>query len=249
MAELAPAIEHCDAVALLAYTPPRGQQSPLADERAVNVAGAGAIGGIAAEIGRPLVFASSADVYGDWHDEPVDELTTPRPRTPYARAKLEAEERLSGRRTRDRDPPAVHRLRPGRGRSEGDPVVHPRAARGRSPRRARSAGRTPRTTSMSMTSPRRSSPPAGGRRRCRSTSAPVSAEPREEVLEAVALAIGVEARARHVASPRAPTRLVLDNARARLRLGLDPRRDFVAALGEEAEWLARKRGVTVEVGA
>ena len=248
VAELAPAIEHCDAVALLAYTPPPGQQSPLADERAVNVAGAGAIGGIAAEIGRPLVFASSADVYGDWHDEPVDELTTPRPRTPYARAKLEAEERL-----RAAGPEiGILRLSTVFGPGEDGPRAIPSFIRalleGEAPV-VHGAGTDAKDyihvddVAAAIVAACRRPPPmpinvgSGVGRTTR------------EVLEAVALAIGVEARARHVASPRAPTRLVLDNARARLRLGLDPRRDFVAALGEEAEWLARKRGVTVEVGA
>ena len=41
-----------------------------------------------------MVFTSSADVYGPWRDEPVDERAEPAAVSPYAVAKLEAERRL-----------------------------------------------------------------------------------------------------------------------------------------------------------
>jgi UDP-glucose 4-epimerase len=249
VAELAPAIERSDGVALLAYTPPSGERPPLAGERAVNVAGAEAIGGIAAEIGRPLVFASSADVYGDWHDEPVDELATPRPRTPYARAKLEAEECL---RAVAGPQIGILRLSTVFGRGEDGPRAIPSFIRSLLKGEAPVVhGDGTDTKDYIHVDDVAGAIVAACRR---PPSMPINVgsgvgRTTREVLEAVARALGVEARARHMASPRAPSRLVLHNARARLRLGLDPRRDFVAALGEEAEWLARKHRTTVEVRA
>jgi UDP-glucose 4-epimerase len=80
-----------DALILLAYEPPIGEDR-LDHELRVNAAGAERFA--RSTTGR-VVFASSADVYGLWHEEAVAEDTRPEPATPYARAKLEAERRLA----------------------------------------------------------------------------------------------------------------------------------------------------------
>ena len=68
------------------------------------------------------VFTSSADVYGPWHGEPVDETAKPPQTAPYAVAKLEAERRLSpAARWPDRPAPR-DRLRAGRGRARAIPA-------------------------------------------------------------------------------------------------------------------------------
>ena len=83
-----------DAFVHLGYEPPAGGLDPAAraeHEHAVNAAAAARIVPVAGAAGARIVFASSADVYGPWHDEPVDESTPPAPATPYAEAKLAAE--------------------------------------------------------------------------------------------------------------------------------------------------------------
>ncbi len=81
-----------DALILLAYEPPPTGVDRLEHELRVNAAGAERVARTAA---GTVVFASSADVYGPWHEDAVTENTPPEPATPYAEAKLEAERRLS----------------------------------------------------------------------------------------------------------------------------------------------------------
>src|SRR3954447_22163684 len=90
---MAIAMADADALALLAYEAPASRlgEAALEHERRVNAAGAQRVAGIAAELGLRVVFASSADVYGARNDAPVREATEPRPGTPYAIAKAEAE--------------------------------------------------------------------------------------------------------------------------------------------------------------
>lgn len=91
----ADALAEADAVALLAYTPPAANDDRLAHERDRNRDGALEVAAFSAASGTRVVFASSADVYGPWHPEPVSELVDPEPATPYAIAKLEAEQALA----------------------------------------------------------------------------------------------------------------------------------------------------------
>jgi UDP-glucose 4-epimerase len=249
LAELAPTLGRCDAIALLAYTPASGEGPPLAEERATNVAGAEAIGRIAARFGRRLVFTSSADVYGLWRDEPVDERTEPEPRSPYAQAKLEAEARLLEVAAAET---VILRLSTVFGPGEDGPRAIPsfiRALLGNEAPLVHGRGvdvkdyiHVDDVASAIVTACRRPlpSPINVGSGVGRSTA---------EILEAVVRAMGVEARARHVPSPRRPSRLVLNTTLAQRRLGLSPREDLIEALAEEAEWLARKHRHTVEVGA
>ena len=117
--------KEADAVALLAYQPPSSRSVAGRHERGVNVAGAVRVGEAASRATTRVVFTSSADVYGPWRDEPVDERSEPAPSTPYAEAKLEAEHRL---------PPCSARVgstscgfdgvRPRRGPTPRDPGFH-----------------------------------------------------------------------------------------------------------------------------
>ena len=81
-----------DALILLAYEPPPAGVDRLEHELRVNAAGAERV---ARTTAGTVVFASSADIYGPWHEDAVTENTPPEPATAYAEAKLEAERRLS----------------------------------------------------------------------------------------------------------------------------------------------------------
>src|SRR5207249_4143077 len=74
-----------DAVVLLAYEPPPPDPASgrLMHELEVNAEGSRALAATAARLGARVVFASSADVYGPWHDEPVDESAAAAPSSPY----------------------------------------------------------------------------------------------------------------------------------------------------------------------
>jgi UDP-glucose 4-epimerase len=87
-------LEGAAALVVLAYRPPPKGASAAEraeHEAAVNVAGVRVASAAAAAEGTRVVFSSSASVYGFWRDDPVDECAPPRPATPYAQAKLEAE--------------------------------------------------------------------------------------------------------------------------------------------------------------
>ncbi len=94
---LSGALDETAALVLLAYEPPASgpEEMRLRHELDVNAAGTARIAAAAADSGCRAVFTSSADVYGPWHTEPVSESATPRPVTPYAHAKLEAERLLA----------------------------------------------------------------------------------------------------------------------------------------------------------
>ena len=81
-----------DALILLGYEPPPAGVDRLEHELRVNAAGAERV---ARTTAGTVVFASSADIYGPWHEDAVTENTPPEPATAYAEAKLEAERRLS----------------------------------------------------------------------------------------------------------------------------------------------------------
>src|SRR4029079_11962692 len=79
------------AVVCLAYLPPSEDSDAEAHERSVNLAGASSIARAARRADATFVFTSSAEVYGSWHDDPVDEATEPSPSSVYGRVKLETE--------------------------------------------------------------------------------------------------------------------------------------------------------------
>src|SRR6266511_877601 len=194
----------------------------------------------ARQAGAAVVFASSADVYGPWHDSAVDEDTEPAPATPYAVAKLEAEEAVAEltsclvlriatvygpgedgpraipsfvRAIRRGEAPAVH----GDGSDVRD-YVHVRDVAAAFVNAAiRVLDRRDRRLVVNV-----------GSGIGRTTL---------EVLHSVAAIMDVATRPRHVPIRRPPSRLVIDPALARRLLRFHPRSDFDAALREEVAWL------------
>jgi UDP-glucose 4-epimerase len=230
------AVNGADAVALLAYTPPPTGALPdacLAHERSVNVA---TVSRICESTDARVVFASSADVYGSWHEQPVREEVPPSPRTAYAVGKLEAEELLTARgnavslristvfgpseHERRAIPSFIRAFAGGREAvlyGDGSDVrdyVHVsdvaaavvEACFGEAPEEVLNVGS------------------GVGRRTA-------------DVLNAVAAAMDVEPAVRFEPQSRARSRLVLDVSAAARALGVHPRDDFEAALAEEIEWL------------
>jgi UDP-glucose 4-epimerase len=244
---LYPDFADADAVALLAYRPPPDRMAARRHEHAVNAAGAIGVGEIAVRAGVRLVFTSSADVYGAWHEGPVSERTAPRPQTPYAEAKLEAERLLASRGAAG----SVVNLRlatvygPGEEGpraipsfikaylGSGEPVLH--------------GDGTDVKDYVHVCDVA-----AGILGACLLPSPPPTANlgsgigrSTEEVLREVAAAMDVEPRFRREPSPRAPSRLIVDPALAVRKLGFEPGRDFGSALRDEARWLRDRREAPV----
>ena len=233
-----------DAFVHLGYEPPAGGLDPAAraeHEHAVNAAAAARIVPVAGAAGARIVFASSADVYGPWHDEPVDESTPPAPATPYAEAKLAAERLVL-------ESPGARCLRiatvfgPGELGPRAIPSFAAALARGE-PATLHGDGADLRdyvgvaevaAAVVNATSPETQGPAllnlgSGTGRTTRS------------VLEVVAAALAVEPVALSVPSTRAPSRLVVDAAAARTALGFAADPDFAAAVQREARWLLEQR--------
>jgi UDP-glucose 4-epimerase len=231
-----------DAVVLLYYRPPhaRTEAGRLDEELRVNAAAAERIAKAAANAGVALVFASSADVYGPRHDGLVAEETRPRPVTPYAKAKLEAE-RLVADAFGAGEGYVCERIATVYGPGENGPRAIPSFVR------AFSRGVLPvvhgdgtdvrdyihvddvaAATLNAAVGPCDARVVNIGSGVGRTTL---------DVLRAVAAALGVEPLARYELSRRPPSRLVLDPGRARRALGFEPRRDFERAVRDEALWL------------
>jgi nucleoside-diphosphate-sugar epimerase len=218
-----------DALILLAYEPPPGEDR-LTHELNVNAAGAERVA--AAAPGR-VVFASSADVYGPWHDEPVSEETPAAPATPYAVAKLEAEYRLDA---------VALRIATVYGPGENGPRAIPSFVRALSRRRAptvhgdgsdvRDLVHVGDVAAALLNAAVADEPPLllnVGSGVGRTTL---------EILDAVRVAVGRDVPPERVPATRPTSRLVLDSSRARAELSFAPRPDFDAALAEEVSWLA-----------
>jgi UDP-glucose 4-epimerase len=245
LAELELVLRGVDALAFLAYQPPPSREADAWTEHelSVNTAGARRVAERAVAAGTRVVFTSSADVYGPWHDELVGETHEPSPATPYAHAKLEAERAiLAGS---PASPGAVClRLATVYGPGDNGPRAIPSFAR------ALLRGEEPmihgdgsdvrdyvHVRDVAGAIANACSPPetdAGdpvlnvGSGVGRSTN---------EILEAVAAAVGARPRARYVPSPRLPTRLVLSTERAARNLGIASHAQFEPALEEEVGWL------------
>ena len=229
-----------DSLALLAYEYPgaRPDDERLHHERTVNAAGAAGVAKVATVLGVRVVFASSADVYGPWHDDPVAEDRTAAPATPYARAKLEAEHMLE-----DQSPDGgLVSLRiatvfgPGENGPRAIPSFTRALARGEAPV-VHGDGLDVRDyvyvgdvaaaiVNACIGTPVRTINVGSGVGRTTL-----------DVLRAVAAAMAVEAKPHFVPSTRHPSRLVLSTSRARQTLGFHPRPDFDVALGDEVQWL------------
>ncbi len=244
--ELAACAEEADAIALLAYEPPSGHSVAAAHEREVNVTGAVRWGRTAGLATTPLVFTSSADVYGPWCAEPVDEGARPAPATPYAVAKLQAELRLlallgvrgltalrlstvfgpgeSGPRAIPafinaflaREQPVLHR-----GGTDVRDYVHVEDVAGAI---VNACLRRSEAATINI-----------GSGVGRST---------RDVLESIARVMGASATPGSEPTARPSSRLILNPCLAGRELGFRPRGDFEGALAEEARWLdARRAGV------
>lgn len=220
-----------DALILLGYEPPAGDDR-LEHELSVNAGGAERV---AARARGRIVFASSADVYGPWHDAPVTEETPAEPATPYAQAKLEAERRLSafdcvslriatvfgsGENGPRAIPSFVRALRAG-----GRPVVH---GDGSDVRDYVHVVDVAGALLAAAARPTRQRVLNVGSGTGRSTT---------EILRDVCAALGAPADAEHAPATRPPSRLVVDPGRVAEAYGFVPRPDFSAALDEEVNWL------------
>jgi nucleoside-diphosphate-sugar epimerase len=218
------------ALILLAYEPPTGDDR-LAHELEVNAAGVERVARAAPD---RVVFASSADVYGSWHDEPVSEETEPAPTTPYAVAKLQAEQRLASY-----DAVSL-RIATVYGPGETGPRAIPSFTR------ALAGGRAPTlhgdgndvrdlvhvvdvAAALLNAAVADASPVVNVGSGAGMTTL--------EVLNAVCAASGRRTSPEWAPATRPPSRIVLDSRRARAELGFDPRPDFDGALAEEVRWL------------
>jgi len=233
-----------EAVLVLGYVPPSSREADAwrAHERDVNLRGVDDVVRAAGELGARVVFASSADVLGSWVEDSADELTAPDPATPYADAKLSAEAIVS-------DANGVSlRIATVYGPGENGPRAIPSFARAflRGERPVLHGGGLDSRDYVHVTDVATAFVNAGLTAGIPPVLNVGSGVPRNTrgVLAAVAAAVGVEPDADEVPSPRAPTRLVLDIAKARACLQLEPRVDFAAALAEELAWLAG----AIEVG-
>lgn len=225
-----------DAVAFLAYEPPASYDEAewRAHELGVNAAGALEV---AHRSGGRFVFASSADVYGPWHEEALTESVPPAPATPYSAAKLAVEEALRGEHPNHVSlrlgtvyGPSEHAARaiPSfiRAFAEGrEAVVH---GDGSDVRDYVHVGDVAAAVVAACVG-RFGNPVLNiGSGTGRSTL---------DVCRAIAELLRTEPRIRFEPSPRAPSRLVIDPARAADVLEYRPRCDFDTALAEEVEWL------------
>jgi nucleoside-diphosphate-sugar epimerase len=241
LVEIRELLTEADAVVLLLYRAADGRSRPN-HELAVNAATAGRVATLAAATGTRVVFASSADVYGAWHDEPVAEGTQPRPATAYAHAKLEAE-RLIAAECGARGHVCL-RIGTVFGPGEDGPRAIPAFARALSrgvPAVVHGDGTDVRdyvhvsdVAAATLNAALADDPPPVvnvGSGVGRTTL---------EVLQEVARAVGAAPLVRHEPSTRLPSRLVLDVGLARRALGVEPRLDFAALVAGEAGWLRRR---------
>jgi UDP-glucose 4-epimerase len=242
-----------DAAAVLLYTPPPSVGDfayRLDHERAVNSASIASIATALAAAGTRVVFSSSADVYGAWHDEAITEEATPVAATPYAMAKLEAERQVLGLADS-----LVLRIATAYGAGENGPRAIPSFTR------ALLTGNRP--TVDGVGTDQRDYVHAAD-----VAGAIVNAAFAQSIPERVlnigsgvgrtALdALGAVAKALSVADPdpefraarRAPSRLILDCSAAERALGLRGGRDFEAAVAEEVAWLtSHLQGASLDPG-
>lgn len=245
--ELVRLLTRVDALVHLAYRPPApGSVSKRTEEELeTNAVGTYRIARAAARSGVRVIFASSADVYGSWHDKPVDERTVPRPISPYARAKVEAEQ-LAARALTCSAPLASLRIATVFGPGENGPRAIPSFI-GSLLRQERPvvdgdgvdchdyvhvgdvAGAIVNACCAELAGP--DSGPAFnvGSGVGRTTL---------DVFAAVTDAAGIRLDPVFAPSLRPLSRLVLDPSRARQVLGFRPRADFVRGIKEEYDWMA-----------
>jgi UDP-glucose 4-epimerase len=229
LSSIAPSV---DALALLAYEPPPPGVDRLEHERTVNRDGAVRV---AAACGR-VIFASSADVYGPWHDQPVGEDEQPSPATPYSIAKLEAEELL-------RESISL-RVSTVFGPGENGPRALPSFVR------ALTAGRPPVVRGNDVRDLVHVGDVAAAIVNAAQLSHPAVfnvgsgiGRSTVELLAAVQTVLNMEIEPHREHALRPPSRLVLDIAVVQRALGFQPRQDFDQGVREEVRWLTAHLGV------
>ena len=243
--ELASSFRDASALALLAYRPPDADDDRRRWEHEldVNAHGAARVARAAARQGVAVVFTSSADVYGRWHDRPVGDDALLAPETPYARAKVTAERLLAE--TADRTALTVLRIATVFGPGENGPRAIPsfvRALRRGECPEVHGDGSDVRDyvhvvdVAAAIVNAAFANPGPSRRARTLNIGSGVG-RTTLEVLELVRRTLAASASPRFVPATRPPSRLVLDCTSARAELGFRPRQDFAAALEEEVSWL------------
>lgn len=230
-----------DTLIHLGYRPPPEGLDPTGKEdheRRVNVRSTAELAEAAGDI--PIVYASSADVYGAWRDSVATEETDPRPSTPYSVAKLEAEKILEDRAT-------ILRVATVYGPGELGPRAIPSFIK------ASLSGGTAvlhgggcdikdyvplAAVAEAFVAVARSSPDHPRVLNISSGVGRTTADVLARVVDVVGAAPSID----RTRSPRAPSHLVVSPDRARREIGFDPDADFGAGLQEEADWLAANHG-------
>jgi len=232
-----------DAFVHLAYEPPASGLDAAGcaeHEHAVNAAAAARIARAAAGAGARIVFASSADVYGSWHDEPVGESTPPAPATPYAAAKLAAERCVLAS-------PGAYCLRiatvfgPGELGPRAIPAFCRALARGELATLHGDGGDLRDYVGVAEVAAAIVNATASPDGPALLNLGSGSGRTTRSVLETVAAALGAAPAARSVPGARAPSRLVVDAGAARAALGFAADPDFAAAVRREVRWLLDHR--------
>lgn len=212
-------------------------------EQTVNAAGAAHVAATAAAASVTVVLASSADVYGPWHERPVDERTPPAPATPYAEAKLAAEQMTFGARA----PIAIClRIATVFGPGELGPRAIPsfvRALADGRPAQVHGDGADVRdyvaVTDVAAGLVNAALSPGPGARVL--TLGSGVGRTTTEVLGAVAAVLGIAPRAQHVPATRPPSRLVVSGSAAHRALGFTADPAFDDGIAREAGWLLAHR--------
>ena len=243
-ARLSEQLTSFDAAVLLFYRPPIGTTvaDRLQEEIEVNAGTSGHIARATAAAGIRLVYASSADVYGKWHDDLVAEESVPQPTSPYAQAKLEAERLIAA--ACDTTGYACLRLATVYGPGEEGPRAIPSFIRafclGRRPVVHGNGTDTHDYVHVDDVAAALVNaavdPSINGILNVASGVGRTTLE----VLEVVAAAVNASPSPRYVPSPRPPARLILDPTRAEETLGLRSRPDFAAEVRKEARWLEER---------
>jgi UDP-glucose 4-epimerase len=230
-----------DAAIFLYYHPPVGTTAAgrLKEEMDINAATAGLVARAAAAAGSRLVYASTANVYGQWYDHPVAEESVLRPTSSYAQAKLEAERLIAE--ACDSSGYTCLRLATVYGPGENGPRAIPSFIRafilGSVPVVHGNGSDTHDYVHVDDVAAALVNAAVDSRIKGVLNVGSGVGRTTLEVLAAVAATLNASPSARHVPSPRPPARLILDPRRAEQTLGLRSRPDFAGEIRKEARWL------------
>jgi UDP-glucose 4-epimerase len=240
--ELRELLRPAAALILLAYCPPPHGSTDAQraeHEDSVNTAGVRIACTAAASEGRRVVFSSSADIYGSWHEDPVDESSVPRPHTPYAAAKLEAEAIVAEASVPSSSLRIATVYGPGETGHRAIPTfitgllrdealtLHGDGSDVRDYVAVTDVAKALIAVALMSRPPRLVNIGSGVGRTTR------------DVALSVGKAVGKEPTFRYSATLRTPSRLVLDISLARRSFGFDPETDIGTVLHEELPWIRR----------